>query len=67
VLSPGVKPYLLARQINNPRFTRVETFSPSNVLHVFRLNSQTEVDEELIGWLAEADDVGTQRHVGGGG
>ena len=58
---------VLARQINSSRFTRVETFSPRNVLHAFRLNTPEEVDEEFIGWLAEAYDVGMQRHVGSGG
>ena len=58
---------VLARQVNSPRFTKVETFSPRNVLHAFRLNTPEEVDEEFIGWLAEAYDVGMQRHVGSGG
>ena len=54
---------VLARRIDNPRFTRIETFSPRNVLHAFRLSSPLEVDSELIGWLAEAYQVGMQRHL----
>lgn len=57
---------VLARRVDSPRFTRVETFSPRNVLHAFRLNIPPEVDQEFIGWLAEAYDVGMQRHVGSG-
>ncbi len=57
---------VLARQINSPRFTRVETFSPRNVLHAFRLDVPAEVDQEFIRWLAEAYDVGMQRHLGSG-
>jgi hypothetical protein len=56
---------VLARRVDSHRFTRVETFSPRNVLHAFRLNSPAEVDEQFIGWLAEAYDVGMQRHLDG--
>ena len=55
---------VLARRIENPRFSRIETFSPRNVLHAFRLSSPAEVDAEFIGWLAEAYEVGVQRHLG---
>jgi Domain of unknown function (DUF5655) len=54
---------VLAREAPGPRWTRVETYSPRNVLHAFRLGSPEEVDEELRGWLAEAYDVGCQRHL----
>jgi hypothetical protein len=54
---------VLARRVDSPRFTRVETFSPRNVLHAFRLNSPAEVDDEFIAWLEEAYQVGLQRHL----
>jgi len=54
---------VLARAIHSGRFRRVETYSPRNVLHAFRLVSPDEVDEEFVGWLAEAYDVGQQRHL----
>jgi hypothetical protein len=54
---------VLARQIDNPRFRRVEVFSRRNVLHTFRLTRPDEVDDELAGWLAEAYQVGEQRHL----
>ena len=54
---------VLARQVDSPRFHKIETYSPRNVLHAFRLHSPTEVDEEFAGWLAEAYRVGQQRHL----
>ena len=54
---------VLARTIPSERFRRVETYSPRNIVHVFRLVSPHEVDQEFIGWLAEAYQVGQQRHL----
>jgi hypothetical protein len=53
---------VLARRLEDPRFTRIETFSPRNHLHAFRLTSPDEVDAQFGAWLAEAYDVGMQRH-----
>jgi Domain of unknown function (DUF5655) len=55
---------VLARRLEHPRFRRVETFSPRNHLHQFRLERLEEVDEEVAAWLAEAYRVGEQRHLG---
>jgi hypothetical protein len=55
---------VLARRLEHPRFRRVESFSPRNHLHQFRLARLDEVDEEVAGWLAEAYRVGQQRHLG---
>jgi hypothetical protein len=41
----------------------VETFSPRNHLHAFRLTRPEEIDAELRGWLAEAYSVGAQEHL----
>jgi hypothetical protein len=54
---------VLARRLESPRFRRIDTFSPRNVVHVFRLGSPDEVDDEVIGWLREAYAVGEQRHL----
>ena len=54
---------VLARRVDSPRFRRIETYSPRNVLHAFRLTSPDEVDDEFPGWLAEAYAVGQQRHL----
>ena len=55
---------VLARRLESPRFRRVDTLSPRNVVHVFRLSSPEEVDDEVIGWFREAYAVGEQRHLG---
>jgi hypothetical protein len=54
---------VLARRLEHPRFRRVETFSRRNHLHQFRLERLQDVDEEVAAWLAEAYQVGEQRHL----
>lgn len=54
---------VLARRLENPRFRRIETFSPRNHLHAFRFGSVDEIDREVEGWFAEAYRVGEQRHL----
>jgi hypothetical protein len=54
---------VLARRLENPRFRRIETFSPRNHLHAFRFESVNDVDAEVSSWLAEAYQVGEQRHL----
>lgn len=54
---------VLARRLENPRFRRIETFSPRNHLHAFRFTSVDEIDGEVAGWFAEAYRVGEQRHL----
>ena len=55
--------FVFARRIENPRFLRVETFSPRNHLHGFRINSLTDLDDEFVGWIREAYAVGQQKHL----
>jgi hypothetical protein len=54
---------VLARRRPDARFRRIETFSPRNHLHAFRLRAPEEVDDQVADWLAEAYDVGMQRHL----
>jgi hypothetical protein len=54
---------VLARRLENPRFRRIESFSPRNQLHAFRFASVEEIDDEVAAWLAEAYRVGEQRHL----
>ena len=56
---------VLARRIDSPRFRRVETYSPRNVLHAFRLTSPMEVDAEFGAFLTEAYRVGAQEELRG--
>ena len=54
---------VLARRIDSPRFRRVETFSPRNHLHAFRVTRVADIDLEFRGWMAEAYAVGAQEHL----
>ena len=54
---------VLARRLEHPRFRKVETFSPRNHLHAFRIASLDEIDDDFKSWLAEAYEVGEQRHL----
>jgi Domain of unknown function (DUF5655) len=54
---------VLARRREDPRFRRIETFSPRNHLHAFRFERVEDVDDEVADWLAEAYAVGMHRHL----
>lgn len=54
---------VLARRLEHPRFRRIESFSPRNHMHVFRLESVADLDSDFRDWLAEAYHVGEQRHL----
>jgi hypothetical protein len=54
---------VLARRLENPRFTRIETISPRNHVHCFCFHSREELDREMLGWLREAYRVGQQLHL----
>jgi hypothetical protein len=54
---------VLARRFESPRFRRVETYSPRNHLHAFRLERPEDVDAEVTAWLGEAYRVGRQEHL----
>jgi hypothetical protein len=54
---------VLARRLAHPRFRRVETISPRNHVHHFRLVSLADVDDQFLAWLREAYAVGTQQHL----
>lgn len=53
---------ILARREEDPLFSRVETFSPRNHLHAFRLDAPEEV-ERLRDYAREAYAVGRQEHL----
>ncbi len=54
---------ILARRLENPRFTQIETISPRNHIHYFRIRSRDELDGEVLAWLREAYRVGQQKHL----
>ncbi len=54
---------VLARRLEHARFTRVESLSPRNHVHHFRIRRLSELDAEVAGWLREAYRVGEQAPV----
>jgi hypothetical protein len=54
---------VLARRLEHPRFRLIQTFSPRNHLHAFRIRSESEIDAEFAEWVREAYAVGEQRHL----
>jgi hypothetical protein len=54
---------VLARRFEHPRFRRIQTISPRNHVHSFRITSASEIDPDFKAWLAEAYEVGEQRHL----
>ena len=55
--------FVFARRGDSSRFQRVETFSPRNHLHAFRLDSLAQLDDEFAAWVREAYAVGEQKHL----
>jgi hypothetical protein len=54
---------VLARRLESPRFRDIQTFSPRNHLHSFRVESMEDIDGEFRCWLREAYAVGEQKHL----
>ena len=54
---------VLARRLEHPRFLRVDTFSPRNHVHAFRLHDDADLDDDFRAWIREAYDVGAQKHL----
>jgi Domain of unknown function (DUF5655) len=58
---------VLARRYEHPRFRRIDSISPRNHVHHFRIAALDELDDEVAAWIAEAYRVGEQRHLAAGG
>lgn len=54
---------VLARRLDHPRFRSIETFSPRNHVHTFRLTRPSDIDDDFRAWMAEAYLVGDQQHL----
>lgn len=54
---------VLARRLEDPRFTKIEYISRRNHVHSFCVCSPEELDGTVVGWLREAYRVGQQRHL----
>ena len=55
--------FVFASVHEHPRFSRVDTISPRNHVHHFRLAGPGDVDATFIAWVAEAYSVGRQEHL----
>jgi hypothetical protein len=55
---------VLARRVENPHFTRIDTISARNHVHVFRIEDEHDFDAEFLAFLAESYAVGEQKHLG---
>jgi Domain of unknown function (DUF5655) len=54
---------VLTRPLENSRFATVAFIAPYYYVHRFRLRTVTDIDDEVREWLAEAYQIGAQRHV----
>lgn len=54
---------VLARRRPSARFEKIETYSPRNHVHVFRLGSEDELDARFRELIGEAYRVGQQAHL----
>lgn len=54
---------VLTRPLKGSRFTGIETMTPKCYVHHFRIESLSELDEQVKSWLREAYRVGTQAHL----
>jgi Domain of unknown function (DUF5655) len=56
---------VLARRLEHPRFRQIQTFSPRNHLHAFRITCAADLDDDFAAWMREAYAVGEQKHLRG--
>jgi len=54
--------FVFASVHEHARFARVETISPRNHVHHFRLADPRDIDATFRSWVSEAYAVGMQRH-----
>jgi Domain of unknown function (DUF5655) len=54
---------VLARRLEHPRFRKIDTISPRNHVHHFRLTTLADVNAEFESFVREAYAVGQQTHL----
>jgi hypothetical protein len=54
---------VLARRVEDPRFVSIQTISPRNHVHVFRLLEPGDLDAHFRRLVAESYKVGCQEHL----
>lgn len=55
--------FWLTRKLKNPRFQKVETYTPRAHGHFLALASEDEFDAEFKGWMREAYRIGERKHL----
>lgn len=55
--------FFFVRRLDNPRFIKIEPYSPHAFGHIFRAYSADDFDAEFMGWLREGYAVGLQKHL----
>lgn len=55
--------FWLKRRVASPRFSKVEHLGRSDWVYQFVLRDEAELDDEVLGWIREAYDVGRQTHL----
>ena len=53
----------LPRVDDDPRFVKVEKFATHFIMHSFRVDSDADLDLDVQGWMREAYEVGSQKHL----
>jgi hypothetical protein len=56
--------FVFASVHRHPRFVRVDTISPRNHVHHFRITDSKDIDSTFRAWVAQAYRVGQQQHLG---
>jgi hypothetical protein len=54
---------VLAERHDSPLFEKVETYSPRNHVHVFRLDSEKQLGKDFRRWVRQSYRVGCQEHL----
>jgi hypothetical protein len=53
----------LPERFENPRFVKIESYTPNWHGHYFRVESAMDLDSEIQSWLHESYKVGQQKHL----
>ena len=56
--------FWLPRRLDDPRFQRIETITPTVHVHRLRITRLEDLDEDVAAWIREAYAVGCQEHLG---
>ena len=55
--------FLLTREIVNQRIIRIEFYPPVYYVHYLKINSENNLDKELLCWLKESYKIGMREHL----